>query len=65
MTRTHRFWHLAVWITIAPLLFAGILSAILLRPELPVERGLDEPGLDEIGPVELDIPETSSWEPMP
>lgn len=35
MTRSHRRWHLILWLMIAPLLFLGLLLSILWRREVP------------------------------
>jgi hypothetical protein len=32
MTRTHRQWHLAMWLVIAPSLLLGLAAGVLLRP---------------------------------
>ena len=32
MTRTHRDWHRAIWITLAILVGAGFVLALALRP---------------------------------
>ena len=32
MTRTHRHWHRAIWITLAIVICAGFVLALALRP---------------------------------
>lgn len=39
MTRTHRWWHRSMWLVIAPLLVAGLVAGIVLRPRLDLRDG--------------------------
>lgn len=37
MTRSQRRWHLYLWLTLAPLILLGFLSALLMRPVVPIQ----------------------------